>query len=538
MQPEIPLPSRDPLRPRTARAALLALAVLFPALTLLWLLLHRAPPNWDDAWYLANSLQMFDSLVDHGLLGYAKGFFSALGFKAPLITVLPTPFYLIFGRHWHAAFGVNLASMVVLFAALYWTANKLANSRVGLIAVYIVATMPLLYGLSRWYMVEYALTACVAVAIAFLLASDNFDEPLAAACCGVTIGFGLLLKASFPVFVAAPLAYSLVQSRRRGRALLLLALPAGIIALPWYALHFVATLANALAAAYGESAIVQGTGPVFALSSIGAYLRLLAVNGVSEYYVALAVISGVLCFARRQKTAKGGQGWRLVLLWLSPILLFLFVGNKDIRYAAPLLPAFALGLAMGMERALESVEPFRWSIRVLCLTLVYPLFSMLSVSFAVPIRGHDAGYAYRYSRREWPQGSVLMQIARLAPVRPGERIRLVMGSDRGYFNADNFALAAMGARLPFEVTTVAYKRELVEVLRAVDAASFVVYKEGGEPESPFFGRFYTDLVDHVHRDPRFTEIPFDGDMLPDGGRVRIFRNDGGRALPHASALLP
>jgi hypothetical protein len=79
--------------------------------------LDRAPPNWDDSWYLSNSLTLYDAWTSGGLLGLAGHFLAALGFKAPLITALPLPFYRIFGPRWHFAFLVNLAAMLALYAA-------------------------------------------------------------------------------------------------------------------------------------------------------------------------------------------------------------------------------------------------------------------------------------------------------------------------------------------------------------------------------------------------------------------------------------
>src|SRR3989442_11346504 len=100
------------------------LRLFFLATTAVWLLLDTSPPTWDDAWYLTNSLVMFDSLVDTGLLGYAKRSLTILGFKAPLIALLPTPAYVLLGRHARAAYAVNLVFMLVLFAAIYRIANK------------------------------------------------------------------------------------------------------------------------------------------------------------------------------------------------------------------------------------------------------------------------------------------------------------------------------------------------------------------------------------------------------------------------------
>ena len=99
-----------------------------------------------------------------------------LGFKAPLIVALPAPFYLLLGRHWHAAFLVNIVSMWVLFAALYRIARRWWSARAAVFALPIAGTMPLLYGLARWFMVEYALAAFVAAAICVLVESDGLKR--------------------------------------------------------------------------------------------------------------------------------------------------------------------------------------------------------------------------------------------------------------------------------------------------------------------------------------------------------------------------
>jgi 4-amino-4-deoxy-L-arabinose transferase-like glycosyltransferase len=118
-----------------------ALNCFFGGATLAWLRLHRAPPWWDDAWYLTNSLRMFDTLVQDGALGYARKFLGVLGIKAPLMTVLPTPIYLILGRNFRYAFLVNLIFMPLLFLGVCSIARRYWNSRAGLIAVYVVGTI-------------------------------------------------------------------------------------------------------------------------------------------------------------------------------------------------------------------------------------------------------------------------------------------------------------------------------------------------------------------------------------------------------------
>jgi 4-amino-4-deoxy-L-arabinose transferase-like glycosyltransferase len=130
-------------RPQLRTVLLLALlTALFATTTLVWLYVDRTPPNWDDAWYLTNSLTVYDALTHDDLVGYLTKVESAFTFRAPLIAMLPTPFYLVLGRHWHAAYLVNIGSMILLFAAVYDLARRWWNNRAGVFAVLIVGTMP------------------------------------------------------------------------------------------------------------------------------------------------------------------------------------------------------------------------------------------------------------------------------------------------------------------------------------------------------------------------------------------------------------
>src|SRR5689334_7742826 len=67
-----------------------------------------------------------------------------------------------------------------------------------------------------------------------LLASHDLEDRRPVVLFGVTCGFGLLLKVSFPLFVALPFAHALWRSRHRAQALLTAAVPCLLLALPWY----------------------------------------------------------------------------------------------------------------------------------------------------------------------------------------------------------------------------------------------------------------------------------------------------------------
>src|SRR5215467_3305335 len=145
------------------RAGLAAaiVASLSLCLTSTWFFLDRTPPSWDDGYYLTKSLELYDTLTEKGVAAYAQKFLRVLDAKPPLIAALPTPIYLLAGRHYRAAYAMNVLFLAMTFAAAYGIAGAYAGPRAGLIAVIALATIPVVYGLSHWYLVECGLTALV-----------------------------------------------------------------------------------------------------------------------------------------------------------------------------------------------------------------------------------------------------------------------------------------------------------------------------------------------------------------------------------------
>jgi hypothetical protein len=327
----------------------------------------------------------------------------------------------------------------------------------------------------------------------------------------------MLLKIVFPVFVALPIGAALIRSRS-WRALARVSIPCVLLAGPWYALHWRATVGYAIASGYGELATAQRTGAIFSLAGISAYLRLVAERGASFYYVAVAACAGAVVLLRRQFQALrriSPLAW-----WLAPFLVFLFGANKDVRYIAPILPAFALAAACLLDSALE-----RWRLVipvVLPVILAFPLVSLLAVSFHWPYAAPDLGYAIYYDPNTWLQDEILRTISDSALVRPGEKKLVLLGTDRWRFNGENFQLTAVQNRLPLEVQTTAYEKDWGRLLNLARGSSYFVYKQGGEPESLFFNTRGAEFISYLRDSPEWVEIPF-GRGLPDGGTAHILR---------------
>jgi 4-amino-4-deoxy-L-arabinose transferase-like glycosyltransferase len=545
-------------RPSIANVCLALVFVFFLGTTALWVSLDRSPGAWDDSWYLTNSLILYDTLVDHGVLAYWKKFLSTLEFKAPLIAVLPTPLYRLFGRHSGVAYGTNLVFMALLFGAVYRLARRYSSPRTSLVAVHITATMPLLYGLSRQYLVEYGLTALVAATICCLVESRCLRDSRKACCLGMFCGLGLMMKVTFPLYVFLPFCFACVQSLfpqpsptppsnahpRPARSSLLMWLlafvaPLALIALPWYGRNWRKTFDHAFRSGFSTMADQYGMGDPFSVVVVWRYLVHWVNDGISGgYFLMLVALAGTALWykVRMKRPVLPSEGRTLVLLWLLPFIVFLFGRNKDIRFTAPLLPAVAIVAAWMIDSAFSSLK--RWGTFALVLLLPFPLTAYLHTSFGLlgntrlawgdlVLLAPQLSHARQPESQPWPHKQIL-EILR-SHSETGGRKTLMLGSDTPHFNANNFELAAADGLYSFEISTSAYEDDLPSLLNAANSKMFFVYKEGGEQEPQFTNHLFKPLVEDVKNSGKFFNVSSYRDLtplptLPDGGKLVVYKN--------------
>ncbi len=511
--------------------AFAGLAIMLIGTSAAWLALDRSAPTWDDAIYLKNSLILYDTLHDHGLAAYGRKSLTVMDSKPPLIALLPTPFYWIAGRHPRAAYGVNLLFAPLLLAAVYRIALRYSTARAGLLAMYFVATMPLIYGLSRWFLVEFGLTALIAGSVWVLCDSGKTPRLRSAVILGALFGFGSLLKLTFPLYFAAPAAFYLFRVWRTGRvrAVLAFTAPALAIILPWYAIHFRAAMRTALETG-SEAPLFFGAYSAYSPEVMHYFVRKIAASGPALYFLMLPAL--VLASWRRL-SPEAKAGLKLCAIWAAPILFLLAWPAREVRYAAPLFPALAITLAIALDSIWQrSRRPFRVAMLAM---LAMPFLSMMHASFgypaAIPLRSllfdpRELAYAQPFNPRPWPHQQILEELCRATPCSPANPPAVVIGTDGTRFNADTFALYAVKRRLPLRTLTTAYESSWTTVAPLLDAATFFIEEEGGEPRSIFFNVQGSAARQRVEHSSEFAEWP-ERFPLADGGTARVFE----RILP-------
>ncbi|HZS49875.1 MAG TPA: glycosyltransferase family 39 protein [Bryobacterales bacterium] len=495
-------------------AALLLITLFLLAADQAYAWSNKRPPTFDDAWYLETSLYFFHQLAQGGFSAFASAYAHSFRIKAPLISVLPLPFYFLLGPGYRPAMLVNTVFLVLSSICLFLLGRRLFSPQAGLAAVIFYQTMPLSYGLSRVFMVDYGLSALVIVWLYCLAVSERLTRGSVNFLLGIVLGLGLLMKVTFPAFIAGPLLVTLLAKRRQPatpasesfwlwrwcaeRPLAAIALPGMAVAATWYAWNLSSVLEYAWQGAYGRIGAAYGAG------GLSRWLLAAVNQGMSVYYT-VALLIAVL--AARRSAARSGpwtRGTIFVLAWLiPPFLCCLVSSNREVRLALPLLPAAALLLSAAIFAGAgrPAIRAALAASAAAAPVLLYAGMSFPAAARRLPtgqvgpffLLSRDLVWAHAPdSKGDWGQQRVLDKIAELGRPNAGKRY-VVIGVEHSYFNANLLSYLNAYSQYPFYFTSLGYAEAsvnaAVERLYSLNAR-FLIMTAGFPPAElpPLFNR--------------------------------------------------
>lgn len=447
---------------------------------------NAAPPAWDDAWYLEVSFRLFHAL-ERGLLPFASEYASAFRIKAPLLSLVPLPLYALAGTGERVAPWVCLAALGGACAAVHaaaramWPAHPRRDSIAALSAA-LTALIPLLYGLSRVFLVESLLTALVAAAVWRVAAAGKAGRREAAGL-GVLLGLGLLAKVLFPLYLAGP-----VWLRRRTllphlKTALLVAVP---LAATWYAFNLPYVLGFAWSAGFGKIAAD------YSGSSGGVAARMLSfasvlLGGALSWPLTGAMALCIGGAAARRKPLDDGS--RLALAWAAPLALLALGVNREIRFAAPALPALALLAA----RAAMAFDSRRTRAAAAAALLGTGSFVFARQTFLVPAADALPWCGAPSSDPGWDRGALV------AAAAEGGGTVAALALEHPRLNANNLSSLAAARGLPLRFVSLGYAQTSVEsaLIRLKDKGADRLILVSGVPDSelpPFLNRVNEDIA--------------------------------------------
>ncbi len=549
------------------RGALLLLGLFVSFLVVsavYWMEANTAPPAWDQSWYLETSERLWTTLRVQGFVAFLDAVAHAFsGIKAPLISLLPLPFYFTIG-HGKLAVELTLLVIIVLFSLiLFKLVRVIAGPWQALIAVIVTNTMPLVLGLSREFLVEYGLMTLVTLWMLLLIGSRGFRVMRSNIGLGIVSGLGLLMKANFPLYVFGPAAFVLYRRWREdgfdaktwGRDLGVVAIIGLLIAGIWYAPNFLQVFGFAFSATFGQLSLdysirASSADPLTAfLSAVGEYWTVVINLAASTYY-AIIFAAALLCsivlivLSKRLKhnlpeRAIRHDGSVLLLLWfILPFFVSTLSNNKDYRYVLPALPALGIGIALLLFRALpwRRVRAF-----VLPLLLVFPFVLFINITFpqiSLPyianqrwiFLSNNLSYAHRPVNQTWPHleiiNAVLADAKKHDPmIGPSRLQRVLLVVDLNYYNQNNFSYysAYLNAPLIFSALLTRDEEEWRERRDYLLHSEYALTKETGD-QGPPFTIFMNARIREELANGTLAFVPVTRFRLPDGSDSILYRN--------------
>jgi 4-amino-4-deoxy-L-arabinose transferase-like glycosyltransferase len=176
-----------------------------------WLVDNVTMTGWDKPRHLARSLSYTHTLSPITV----ESLFEVMTsdpVRPPLFPVSAGLMYKLFGTTADVATMVNILYMAIALAATYGIGQRWGGRRLGLISVALLAVFPMFYSMSRYFYLEFALTAMVTLTVYLLLATDGFRRRGTSLLFGLSLGLGLLTKRTFALFAVGPVIVAILTS--------------------------------------------------------------------------------------------------------------------------------------------------------------------------------------------------------------------------------------------------------------------------------------------------------------------------------------
>ena len=306
------------------------------------------PIEPDEATHLISSLKHYNILTNPSIKMF-KQLLEVNNHYPPLFHFSAAILNVFFGTSRTVSVMTNIIYFLIMLFSVYFIGKKIKDKNTGLFACFILSVFPMVFGMSRWFMLEFALTAMVCLSICCLLYSENFTNRRYSLLFGLSLGLGMLTKWTFVFFIIGPFLYILLSKQKKNIRNLTYAIIIGLlISLIWYSVSFESIRSMGLIERFrvANIRISAWEFPWHSLDGLLFYFRSLSFYQISPFFFILFLLSLPL-FLRTKIKSKS-----ILITWvLIPYIILTAIDNKWAHYIMPVLPALALILAISLLAA-------------------------------------------------------------------------------------------------------------------------------------------------------------------------------------------
>jgi 4-amino-4-deoxy-L-arabinose transferase-like glycosyltransferase len=286
-----------------------------------WELSNQRVVGYDEVCHFGNSVAFWQAYATPWVFLHFWSFLAKLSATQPLcltIGIYPPLIYAVTGLTYfilpptlEAAAISNVIFLFILIGSTFKLTEELVGRTAGFVAAFLIGAYPIIVGTTRYYYLDFGVTAIVALTFLLLVKSQRFQNTKIDVLLGFTILAGMLSKDTYPLYVAAPFVYILLKAYPNRRAILngigVLAIASmsaawylqpGELALLYYYNFVVPLIRGDLSSSLAplnhlETMVLYGTGfLLFALFCVG--LPIILRNPKARVFCSVGLLGGFL----------------------------------------------------------------------------------------------------------------------------------------------------------------------------------------------------------------------------------------------------
>ena len=175
----------------------------------IWLQKNLIPPFWDESKHLIVTLKYLDSI--RASFNILEALWRIDSIYPPFFNVISLPIGLVWGSSLKELAMTNIIFLFILLFSVYKIGELFFDKNTGLLASFMVSMFPMVFGVSRMFLLDFSVTAMVALSIYLLIKTEYFSNRKDSIFFGISIGLGMLTKETFFIFLLGPLLYILYK---------------------------------------------------------------------------------------------------------------------------------------------------------------------------------------------------------------------------------------------------------------------------------------------------------------------------------------
>ena len=363
------------IKPSSPQLILIAIISIASSIQIIWLMLDRSVPTWDDASHLTNALnyqrvisqiQLFSSDWWHELWAQSPSY------TAPFIYILTVPFLSVFGKAVNSGILVNILFIITLVFTIYYLSKSAFSTRISLWASGLCLMFPALLNVQTMYMLDYGIVTMSCLTFLTLTLWKDANTRLKSwqwsFIFGVTFGCLMLSKPTGFLFVLFPIIFLLGSFLKNRNWLGLIQFGAAIIISwsifgNWFSQNWLTVITSAL----GANAMGKAEGDPGGNTLAGWLYYIKNLPELISLPILVTTIGLAILWILRNRSI-GNLFKDRKSLWL---LIYCFGGyffcslatNKDSRFILPIFPVGGIFIAASFNLFQTAwASRLRWTI--------------------------------------------------------------------------------------------------------------------------------------------------------------------------------